>query len=111
MGGINGFFISILQGIHSFVGNYGWSVVLFTLLIRFVLLPLDIKQRKSMRAMSKVQPKAMELQKIRGERLEELTEEYERLSREAGERLERPADLAKRLYELEKEYERNTRYA
>ncbi len=54
---------------------------------------------------------AMELQKIRGEQLEELTEEYERLSREAGERLERPADLAKRLYELEKEYERNTRYA
>ena len=54
---------------------------------------------------------AMELQKIRGEQLEELTEEYERLSREAGERLERPADLAKRLYELEKEYDRNTRYA
>ena len=52
MGGINGFFISILQGIHSFVGNYGWSVVLFTLLIRFVLLPLDIKQRKNTRMMA-----------------------------------------------------------
>ena len=56
-------FESVLNGIYSFVGNYGWSVVIFTLLVRLVLLPLDVKSRKSMRAMSKVQPKAMELQK------------------------------------------------
>ena len=53
---------------------------------------------------------AMELQNIRGEQLEEMTEEYERLQKEAGEHLE-AADLPKRLYELEREYERNTRYA
>ena len=56
-------FESVLNGIYSFVGNYGWSVVIFTLLVRLVLLPLDVKSRKSMRALSKVQPKAMELQK------------------------------------------------
>ena len=54
---------------------------------------------------------AMELQNIRGEQLEEMTEEYERLQKEAGEHLEAAADLPKRLYELEREYERNTRYA
>ena len=54
---------------------------------------------------------AMELQNIRGEQLEELTEEYERLQKEAGEHLDAGADLTKRLYELEREYERNTRYA
>ena len=56
-------FESVLNGIYSFVGNYGWSVVIFTLLVRLVLLPLDVQSRKSMRALSKVQPKAMELQK------------------------------------------------
>ena len=54
---------------------------------------------------------AMELQNIRGEQLEELTEEYGRLEQEAEEHLLQPPDLAKKLYELEREYEKNTRYA
>ena len=59
---MSGYFQSILEWIFSWVGNYGWSVVVFTLLIRLVLLPLDIKSKKSMRAMSKVQPKVQALQ-------------------------------------------------
>ena len=81
MGGINGFFISILEGIHSFVGNYGWSVVLFTLLVRFVLLPLDIKQRKSMRAMQKIQPKQLALQKKYGNDKEKYNQKLSELYR------------------------------
>ncbi|MBR4443861.1 MAG: YidC/Oxa1 family membrane protein insertase, partial [Clostridia bacterium] len=57
------FFIKLLNWIYSVVGNYGWSIVLFTLLIRMVLLPLDIKSKKSMRAMTKIQPKVQALQK------------------------------------------------
>ena len=60
---MSGLFQNVLEWIFSWCGNYGWSVVLFTLLIRFVLLPLDIKSKKSMRAMSKVQPKVQALQK------------------------------------------------
>ena len=60
---MSGFFQSILEWIFSWVGNYGWAVVIFTLLIRLVLLPLDIKSKKSMRAMQKVQPKVQALQK------------------------------------------------
>ena len=56
-------FVNILNWIYSWLGNYGWSVVMFTLLIRVVLLPLDIKSKKSMRAMSKIQPKIQALQK------------------------------------------------
>ena len=54
---------------------------------------------------------AMELQNIRGEQLELLTEEYDRLAAEAPEHLKVPEDLAERLYELEREYYKNTRYA
>ena len=60
---MSGFFQNALEWIYSWVGNYGWSVVVFTLLVRVVLLPLDIKSKKSMRAMSKVQPKVQALQK------------------------------------------------
>jgi YidC/Oxa1 family membrane protein insertase len=60
---MTGFFEWILQGIYGFVGNYGWAVVIFTVFIRLVVLPLDIKSRKGMRAMTRVQPKMQELQK------------------------------------------------
>ena len=57
------FFVNLLTWINNLVGNYGWSIVVFTLLIRLVLLPLDIKSKKSMRAMSQIQPKVQALQK------------------------------------------------
>ena len=60
---MTGFFINLLTGINKVVGNYGWSIVVFTLVIRLVLLPLDIKSKKSMRAISKIQPKLQALQK------------------------------------------------
>ena len=60
---MTGFFINLLNWINNLVGNYGWSIVLFTLLIRLVLLPLDIKSKKSMRAVSKIQPKLQAIQK------------------------------------------------
>lgn len=60
---MSGFFQSVLEWIYTWIGNYGWSVVVFTLVIRLVLLPLDIKSKKGMRAMTKVQPKVQALQK------------------------------------------------
>ena len=60
---MTGFFVNLLTNINKVVGSYGWSIVVFTLLIRLVLLPLDIKSKKSMRQMSKIQPKVQALQK------------------------------------------------
>ena len=59
---MTGYFMMFLNWINSWVGNYGWSIVLFTLFIRIVLLPLDIKQKKSMRAMTRIQPQMQALQ-------------------------------------------------
>ena len=60
---MTGYFVALLTWINNLVGNYGWSIVVFTLLIRLVLLPLDIKSKKSMRAMTAIQPKVQALQK------------------------------------------------
>ncbi len=45
------------------VKNYGWTLVLFTIITKAILLPLSVKQQKSMSKMQAVQPKLAELQK------------------------------------------------
>ena len=60
---MNTFLKGILDGIFGLVNNYGLSIVLFTILIRLCLLPLDYKSRKGMRMMAKLAPKQQELQK------------------------------------------------
>lgn len=61
--GLSNLFMPILNFINSIVGNWGISIILFTLLFRLVLLPLDIKQRKDARKMAALQPKLAELNK------------------------------------------------
>ena len=62
-GPIGDFLRWILDLIYSFVGNYGWSVLIFTLLIRLCLMPLDIRSKRSMKKMQAVQPKIDAIQK------------------------------------------------
>lgn len=57
------FLTRLLEAIYSVVQNHGWAIVVFTILIRVVLLPLDIKSRKGMRKQSKIQPELNRLQK------------------------------------------------
>ena len=47
----------IMDMIYSVVGSYGLTIILFTLVIKLIILPLDIKQRNSMRRMQDIQPK------------------------------------------------------
>lgn len=43
--------------------NYGLGIIIVTIIVRLVLLPLNVKQLKSSRAMQDVQPELKELQK------------------------------------------------
>lgn len=52
----------ILIEIHKVVQSYGWSIVVFTVLVKLALMPLDIKNRKGMRKMAKIQPELNRLQ-------------------------------------------------
>ena len=54
---------NVLVGINSIIGNYGLSIIMFTLLVRLICLPFDYKSRKGMRKMSAIQPKLNELQR------------------------------------------------
>ncbi|GGB43075.1 YidC family membrane integrase SpoIIIJ [Virgibacillus dakarensis] len=48
---------------NLFDGNYGLAIVIVTIIIRLVLLPLNVKQLKSSKAMQDIQPQLKELQK------------------------------------------------
>ena len=75
---------SVLAWLFDVVPNYGVTIILLTILIRVVLLPLGIKQIKSMQAMQAIQPKVKELQKKYKGNKQRLQEETMKLYREAG---------------------------
>jgi len=52
----------LLNHYHDWLGNWGWAIVLLTFTIRLAMLPLTIRQFRSMAAMQVVQPKVKQLQ-------------------------------------------------
>lgn len=56
-------FGAFLKFLYDLTGNYGWALIIFTVVINMLLLPLNIKQQKSSVAMQKIQPKMVEIQK------------------------------------------------
>ncbi len=56
-------FAYILRWIYDWCNSFGWALILFTLLTRLVLLPLNIKSKKGMAEMQALQPKLKELEK------------------------------------------------
>jgi YidC/Oxa1 family membrane protein insertase len=52
-----------LKYIHSILGNWGWSIVAITLLIRLILYPLTYKGMVSMNRLKELSPKIKEIQK------------------------------------------------
>lgn len=53
-----GFMLNLIYGL---VENYGVAIILLTLLIKIILLPLTLKQQKSMTKTQKLQPKLQEV--------------------------------------------------
>ncbi len=56
------FMLPIFKLIYKFVGNYGISIIIFALLMKFILYPLSISQMRSAQRMQLLAP---EMQKIR----------------------------------------------
>lgn len=56
-------FAWLLNLLFQLTGNFGWSIIGFTILVRLLLLPLTIPTLRSQRKMRELQPKLRELQK------------------------------------------------
>ncbi len=51
-----------LQYIQSYVGNWGWTIVIFTVLVKLILYPLSYKGMVSMNKLKDLAPKMKEIQ-------------------------------------------------
>ena len=55
-----------MLAIFDFVGNWGWAIVLFTLLVKLVLFPLSYKGMMSMQKLKDLAPKMKEIKERYG---------------------------------------------
>ena len=62
-GWINDGLYAILNWIQSWSGAWGIAIIIFTVMVRLCMTPLDIKSRASMRKTQKLQPQLQALQK------------------------------------------------
>ena len=53
----------IIEHIYNLVSNYGLAIIIFTILIKLILIPLNIHSQKAMKKQQKIQPLMAELQK------------------------------------------------
>lgn len=66
MSGIFNFFAYafgyILNFIYNFVESYGWAIIIFTILLKLIMIPMTIKQQQTMKKNAKIQKLAKEIQ-------------------------------------------------
>lgn len=73
---------STLEFFAQLTGDYGLAIILLTITVRILLLPLTIKQTKSMQEMKRIQPKLKELQAKYKDNKEKLQEEIMKFYKE-----------------------------
>ncbi len=54
--------LRVLYWLHNATGNWGWSIIILTVLIQVIMFPLTFKSLKSMSAMRRLQPEIAKLQ-------------------------------------------------
>ncbi|MGZ8630251.1 MAG: YidC/Oxa1 family membrane protein insertase [Actinomycetota bacterium] len=74
----------VLAWLYDVIPNYGVAIIILTLVLRFLLFPLGMKQIKSMQAMQALQPKIKDIQKKYKGNKQKAQEETMRLYKEAG---------------------------
>ncbi|MFK5975439.1 MAG: membrane protein insertase YidC [Sulfurovum sp.] len=61
-------FFVVLLWINDYVGNWGWAIILFTLLVKLILFPLSYKGMMSMQKLKDLAPKMKEIkEKYKGD--------------------------------------------
>ena len=61
LGTISKILLSFMYGIHRFVPNWGWSIVIMTICIKLLFWPLSAKASRSQKRMAKIQEPMKEL--------------------------------------------------
>lgn len=72
----------LMNFIYNITQNYGIAIILFTIITKLLLLPLTLKQQKSLAKSQELQPLMQELQRKYGNDQQRFAEEYQKLLKE-----------------------------
>ena len=74
----------LLEYLYKFTTNYGLSLIIFSLIVKLILLPFGAKSKKSMMKMSRLQPQLKQLEIACGDDKQKLQQEQMALYKEEG---------------------------
>ncbi|WP_308856215.1 membrane protein insertase YidC [uncultured Oscillibacter sp.] len=77
-------FAALLRLFYNLTGSYGFAIILFTLVIKLILLPFQMKSKKSMVRMSRMSGKMKEIQKKYANNQAKMNEEMQKFYAEEG---------------------------
>ena len=77
-------FAWLLRALYELTSSYGWALGLFTVVIKLIMLPFQMKSKKSMMRMSRFQPMIKEIQTRYKNNQVKMNEELQRLYAEEG---------------------------
>ena len=72
----------IIENIYKLVSNYGLAIIIFTVIIKLILIPLNIRSQKAMKKQQKIQPVLAELQQKYANDQQKLQREMTKLYKE-----------------------------
>ena len=72
----------LLMTLYNFIGNYGLAVIIFALVVKLILLPFQMKSKRSMMRMASLSPRLKELEKKYGDNTQKYQEEMSKLYKE-----------------------------
>lgn len=78
---ISQFLLQLLEFIHNFVHNWGWTIIILSFIIYLVFYPLTLKQMRSMKEMQVLQPAIEELRQTYKNNPQKLNKEIMELYR------------------------------
>ena len=64
---LSSFLFTVMKGIYSVIGNWGWTIVLVTVLVKLAFYRLSASSYRSMAGMRKLQPKLLALRERAGD--------------------------------------------
>lgn len=74
----------VMEWIYNLIPNYGWDIIIFTVLVRLISIPLTLSQQKNTARMSAFQPMIAEIQKKYKDKPDKQQEELTRLQQDFG---------------------------
>lgn len=77
-------FAWLLRVFYNLTSSYGVSIILFTLAIKLIMLPFQVKSKKSMMRMSRMSGRMQEIQKKYANNQAKMNEEIQKLYAEEG---------------------------